>query len=148
MRKNRSQYRKILGLGVFLAIIFMSMIIPTSAKKNPEDPTQLINNASDTGNSVYLPFISKSPSPTFDLTIDWLEITQAVQTASNDLPLVAGRPTVVRAYSKTDHLGGTENIHVSLSAWQGGTQLPDSPLVLGPNVISPSPSRTDIKKLN
>ena len=144
MRKNRSQYRKILGLGVFLAIIFMSVIIPTSAKKNPEDPTQLINNASDTGNSVYLPFISKSPSPTFDLTIDWLEITQAVQTASNDLPLVAGRTTVVRAYAKTDQPGGTENIHVSLSAWQGGTQLPDSPLVLGPNVISPSPSRTDI----
>ena len=133
-----------LGLGVFLAITFLSIVIPTSAKKNPEDPTQLINNASDTGNSIYLPFISKSPSPTIDLTIDWLEITQAIQTASNDVPLVAGRTTVVRAYAKTDQPGGTENIHVSFSAWQGGTQLPDSPLVLGPSVISPSPSRTDI----
>lgn len=148
MRVNRNLYLIRLGLGVFLAIIFLSVVIPTSAKKNPEDPTQLINNASDTGNSVYLPFISKSPSPTFDLTIDWLEITQAIQTASNDVPLVASRTTVMRAYAKTDQPGGTENIHVSLSAWQGGIQLPDSPLVLGPNVISPSPSRTDIKKLN
>jgi len=144
MRLNRNLIR--LGLGVFLAIIFLSVVIPTSAEKNPKDPTQLINNASDTGNSVYLPFISKSPSPTFDLTIDWLEITQSIQTASNDVPLVAGRTTVVRAYAKTDQPGGTENIHASLSAWQGGTQLPDSPLVLGPNVISPSPSRADINR--
>ena len=105
MRVNRNLYLIRLGLGVFLAIIFLSVVIPTSAKKNPEDPTQLINNASDTGNSVYLPFISKSPSPTFDLTIDWLEITQAIQTASNDVPLVAGRTTVVRAYAKTDQPG-------------------------------------------
>jgi len=144
MRVSRNLNLIRLGLGIFLAIIFLSVVIPTSAKKNPEDPTQLINNASDTENSVYLPFISKSPSPTFDLTIDWLEITQAIQTASNDVPLVAGRTTVVRAYAKTDQPGGTENIHVSLSAWQDGTQLPDSPLVLGPNVISPSPSRADI----
>jgi hypothetical protein len=144
MRVNRNLYLTRLGLGVFLAIIFLSVVIPTSAKKNPEDPTQLINNASDTGNSVYLPFISKSPSPTFDLTIDWLEITQAIQTASNDVPLVASRTTVMRAYAKTDQPGGTENIHVSLSAWQGGIQLPDSPLVLGPNVISPSPSQANI----
>ena len=148
MRVNRNPNLIRLGLGVFLAIIFLSVVIPTSAKKNPEDPTQSINNASDTGNSVYLPFISKSPSPTFDLTIDWLEITQSIQTASNNVPLVAGRTTVVRAYAKTDQPGGTENIHVSLSAWQGGTQLPDSPLVLGPNVISPSTSRADINSSN
>ena len=148
MKVNRNPKIIRLGLGVFLAIIFLSVVIPTSAKKNPEDPTQLINNASDTGNSVYLPFILKSPSPTFDLTIDWLEITQSIQTASNNVPLVAGRTTVVRAYAKTDQPGGTENIHVSLSAWQGGTQLPDSPLVLGPNVISPSPSRADINSSN
>jgi hypothetical protein len=144
MRVNRNLNLIRLGLGIFLATIFLSVVIPTSAKKNPEDPTQLIKNASDTEISVYLPFISKSPSPTFDLTIDWLEITQAIQTASNDVPLVAGRTTVVRAFARTDQPGGTENIHVSLSAWQGGTQLPDSPLVLGPNVISPSPSRADI----
>jgi len=109
-------------LGVFPAIIFLSMGIPTSAKKNPEDPTQLIKNSSNTGKSVYLPFISKSPSPTFDLTIDWLEITQAIQTASNDVPLVAGRTTVVRAYTKTDQPGGTENIHVSIAAYQAQSE--------------------------
>jgi len=148
MRVNRNPYLIRFGLGIFLVIIFLSVVIPTSAKKNPEDPTQSINHATDTGNSVYLPFISKSPSPTFDLTIDWLEITQSIQTASNNVPLVAGRTTVVRAYAKTDQPGGTENIHVSLSAWQGGTQLPDSPLVLGPNVISPSPSRAEINSSN
>jgi len=74
-------------------------------------------------------FFSKSPSPTFDLTINWLEFTQSIQTASNNVRLVAGRTTVVQAYAKTDQPGGTENIHVYLSAWQGGTQLPDSPLV-------------------
>jgi len=52
--------------------------------------------------------------------------------------------TVVQAFAKTDQPGGTKNIYFSLSAWQGGTQLLDSPLVLGPNEISPSPSRVDI----
>jgi len=101
-------------------------------------------NAPDTGNSVYLPLVVKSTPPTIDLSIDWLEATQAIQTTSNSVPLVAGRTTIVRVYARTDESNPTQGVSVSISALRSGVQLPDSPIVLGPGAASPSPSREDI----
>src|SRR4051812_20668605 len=51
-------------------------------------------------NTIYLPSVLIVAPPPVDLSIDSLEITQAVQTPSNSVPLVAGRPAIVRVYAK------------------------------------------------
>ena len=52
------------------------------------------------GNShlTYLSLIGRNYVSGIDLTIGGLEVTQAVQNPENNVPLVAGRPTVLRVY--------------------------------------------------
>lgn len=75
-----------------------------------------------------------------DLSIAALEITQSTQTASNSVPLVAGRATVVRVYavSSGDPVPG---VVVSLAASRNGVPLPGSPVRAGPKTVTRMPTR-------
>src|SRR5689334_12874190 len=66
-------------------------------------------------NTVYLPNIQAVVPPPVDLSIDSLEITQAVQTPSNSVPLIAGRPAIVRVYAKYTGTAVPGNVTVSLT---------------------------------
>ena len=89
-------------------------------------------------NIVYLPSVMRLTPPT-DLSIESLEITQAVQTPSNSVPLVADRPAIVRVYTKYTGTVMPENVTVSLTGTRGGVALP--PITLGPQSVSDSPTR-------
>src|SRR5205085_6219038 len=68
-----------------------------------------------------------------------LEITQAVQTTSNSVPLVDGRPAIVRVYAKYTGTTVPGSVTVSLTGSRGGVALP--PVTLGPQAVSAAPSR-------
>jgi len=77
--------------------------------------------------------------PPVDLSIESLEITQAVQTPSNSVPLVAGRPAIVRVYAKYTGSIVPGKVSVSLAGTRAGKAL--SPVTLGPQAVSDAPSR-------
>lgn len=90
-------------------------------------------------NTIYLPSILTVAPPPVDLSIDSLEITQAVQTTSNNVPLIAGRPAIVRVYAKYTGTAAPSNVNVALTGTRGGVALP--PVTLGPQAVSTAPSR-------
>jgi hypothetical protein len=94
-----------------------------------------------TTHRAYLPVVGKAGA---DLTITGLEITQAVQTATNSVPLVAERATLVRVYGKVDQQSELGGITVTLAGIRDGKALPGSPLTLGPHSVSPDPQRGDL----
>ncbi len=66
---------------------------------------------------------------TWDLQIEGMEITQGIQSMADDLPLVAGKRTYVRAYASRDpnDLPAT-TVNAVLEGSRNGTPLPGSPL--------------------
>lgn len=93
---------------------------------------------------VFLPFINKPALPEVDLTITGLELTQAVQTPANDVPLVSGRDTFLRIFAQTVGAAPAGNVTLSIAASQGGSPLPGSPLILGPFSIPLDPQPADL----
>jgi len=91
---------------------------------------------------IYLPVISRLVYT--DLSVSSLEITQAVQTPTNTVPLVAGRPTVLRVYPHTNTLDPITGVSISITATRNGQLLPGSPLTLGPANVVANPARADI----
>jgi hypothetical protein len=64
-----------------------------------------------------------------DLAADKWEVTQAIQSPANDVPLVANKPTYVRAYGK--QVAGTSQANTAeayLYGTRNGSPLPGSPL--------------------
>jgi hypothetical protein len=90
-------------------------------------------------NTIYLTSILLVAPPPVDLSIESLEITQAVQTPSNNVPLVANRPAIVRVYAKYTGTVVPGNVSVSLTGSRGGVAL--SPVTLGPLSVSAAPTR-------
>ncbi len=81
---------------------------------------------------------------THDITIDWIEVTQAIQDTSNSLPLARRKTTVARVYLDIGPGGGSVHTNVFLYATDPTTMstLP-GPLVA--SVFAPStPLRTEI----
>ena len=81
---------------------------------------------------------------THDITIDWIEVTQAIQDTSNSLPLARRKTTVARVYLDIGPGGGPVHANVFLYATDPTTMstLP-GPLVA--SVFAPStPQRTEI----
>jgi hypothetical protein len=81
-----------------------------------------------------------------DLTIPWIEVTQAIQRENEDplpgpnsIPMIAQKPTVVRVYVNTQCTRPIGNVVVELEGWytgpSGWAQLPGSPIILGPRAI-------------
>jgi len=90
---------------------------------------------------LFFPLISKNTDT--DLTVGFVEITQAVQNSANSVTLVANRQTVIRIYPQAN-LKATPNVYVSISAYRGGSQISGSPLVIGPGMAPLTWSRADI----
>jgi hypothetical protein len=91
----------------------------------------------------YLPVVLRNHSAlngdsAFDLKIRSLEVTQAVQDSTNSIPLVAGRPTLVRVHASTASAVPVDNVHLSLSATRNGMSLPRSPITVGPWAVFPN----------
>lgn len=76
-----------------------------------------------------------------DLTVRRIEVTQAIQRAdANSVPLVVGKPALVRVYVGTGqfNLDTIEDVRVELIAWSSdnpGVLLPGSPILLGPAAV-------------
>lgn len=85
-------------------------------------------------NNMFLPQIGDSYAPT-DLYIERLEITQAIQRPDNSVPLVSGKPAVLRVYAQTNSWLPVNNVSLRITATRNGQTLPDSPLVVGPWTI-------------
>ena len=86
----------------------------------------------------FLPFITKAP----ELAVASLEVSQSVQDASNGVPLVANRPTVVRVFTSTTNGSSVPNTSISLTATRGGVALASvSPIV---KTASGASSRGDL----
>ena len=126
-------------LQVILIIISLLVITPSTFAQEPDKDTQEPNSYSSDIRQ-YLPTVMNI----IDLTVGHVEITQAVQTDTNSVTLVANRQTVVRVYAQTNTSHSEDNMYVSISAYQGGSELPDSPLVLGPGTIPVTWSRAEI----
>ncbi len=86
-----------------------------------------------------------------DLELTDLEVIQVVQNSDNTVPLIARKPTVVRAFARlrSSSLGETEiraeGLNVTLEGWRGSDALPGSPLIAyGSGAIRINPTdRTD-----
>lgn len=63
-----------------------------------------------------------------DLAIAGLEITQGIQNLANDVPLVAEKPTYVRAYGKQLQGPASASVNALLHGTRNGQPLPGSPL--------------------
>ena len=63
-----------------------------------------------------------------DFSADGLEVTQAIQNLANNAPLVAGKPTYVRAYGKQLSGPNAPNVEVRLTGIKNDVPLPGSPL--------------------
>ncbi len=88
---------------------------------------------------VYLPFVARPAS--VDLVLNQIEITQSVQNGSNNVPLVAGRATVVRVYVTVSGVAELSNVVVEASATRNGAPLPGSPRRSDPRTVTTSASR-------
>ena len=92
------------------------------------------------GYTVYLPFITK-PLP-FDLAITDMEITQSVQTPTNNVPLVAQRHALVRVYAQTLNGTSPHNVVVTLEGIRNGSSL--GILSANPRPLPTNPSRDSL----
>jgi len=71
-----------------------------------------------------------------DLSISHWETTQAVQTATNSVPQVAQRPTLIRLYASSGTQNPINEVTVDLAASRDGIVLPGSPIQVSPVTIS------------
>jgi len=122
-------------------LLLLSNAQRTAAQQSPP-PVNPTNSNSSASVKIYLPLVVKQTN--FDLTIASLEVTQAIQTPNNSVPLIAGRPTVIRVYAKTNVSLPASNVHVSITGYRNGVQLPSSPLILGPRTVTQTWSRSDL----
>ncbi len=79
-----------------------------------------------------------------DLTIDHIEVVQVVQNINNSIPLVKGKGTAVRVFTKLLEGPGdrANNVTVAIRGMRGGQELTDSPQTLiGPSFRNPRRDR-------
>lgn len=76
-----------------------------------------------TSAKVYLPLISEQ----INIQITHIELTQAIQTPHNSVPLVLGRPTVARLFVRSSY-GEVAGLTVTLSARRHSVLLGGSPI--------------------
>lgn len=119
---------------VLLTLLVWSLGSPASAAPAPASPAA----SPPTPRGARLPLVLKAGA---DLTISGLEVTQAVQRPDNSVPLVSGRPTMVRIYAQTNSPGSGAGVYASLAGSRNGTPLPGSPLQVGPGSVSATPAR-------
>ncbi len=67
-----------------------------------------------------------APPLVVDIAVTGLEITQGIQNLANDMPLVEGRRTYVRAYVQSD-VRNVDGVRARLRAFRDGVELDNSP---------------------
>ncbi len=87
------------------------------------------------------------PGPGLVMEADSVEVTQAIQTRDNSLPLASGKQTWARAYVTLDGPGSIYPARVFLHASKDGTDLPGSPLLILDQLRTPL-LRSDINRNN
>jgi hypothetical protein len=137
MRKNPQKSKLVMFIYLLLCTLLLGNF-NTSVAQTPgdEDPGSTSPQAATADYFVYLPIVvlpSPPVIPTFDLTVGYIEATQATQTLSNDVPMVAGRPTVLRVYTRTNDSIETTGLQVTIDAFRDGVRLPEAPLVIEDN---------------
>jgi hypothetical protein len=94
--------------------------------------------AEGSSTAVYLPFITKP----LDLAITGIEVTQSVQTPTNNVPLVAQRHTLVRVYAQTLIGTSPDNVVVTLEGIRNGSSL--GLISADPRPIPTNPTRANL----
>lgn len=89
------------------------------------------------------PALTPSAGASVGLTSTPLELTQAVQTPTNDLTLVADKPTAARIYPRVTGSSSAQPAIVYLHASRGGAPLFGSPIVTSLAAVS-APDRTQL----
>lgn len=75
----------------------------------------------------YIPFVASHPVSD-DLKLSHVEVTQAVQDSQNSVPLVAGRPTILRIFATAGvEFQEISNVQVQVNASRDGAALNGSP---------------------
>jgi hypothetical protein len=85
---------------------------------------------------VHLPLVHRPPP---DLTVRHIEVTQATQTAANNIPLAAGRPTLARVYAVIADAATADGIFLELSATRNGQYI--GAVRQGPGIVWADPVR-------
>ena len=81
----------------------------------------------------------QAPNPP-DFTVTGIEVTQGIQNLANEMPLVAGRATVVRVYVADLSGAGGQNVTARLTAKRTATLSGAGPTLLNPAIdLMPSP---------
>ncbi|MEZ4593259.1 MAG: hypothetical protein R3D55_19255 [Chloroflexota bacterium] len=119
-------------LSLFVLALFLIAGLSVDARPSAAAP------AGGSSSFTYLPMITKP----YNLVITGLEISQSVQDASNSVPLVANRPTVVRVYTETGDGSNVPNSSITLTAIRGGTPL--TPVTSNTQTASGASSRANL----
>jgi hypothetical protein len=125
-----------------IGIVFTILLLPDSTQPQPVQAGPVANPAACAPTcQLWLPIIAK---PNL-LQISNIEFTQAIQTTTNAVPLVANRPTLARitfAINGGSPIGG---ISVQLHALRNGVELPGSPVSNSTAFTAPvSPNRANL----
>ena len=112
---------------VILVLLFLLVFSLSNRQNSRAAPTASSN--------LYIPAVY---TPSVDLSVTNIIVTQGVQSTSNSVPLVKDRPTLVRVFAATDEPGGIGNITVRLIGSRNGSQF-DS-IVLGPSTVPENPT--------
>ena len=141
VKRSINLIRRPIVLMLFMPMLFFG--------RNPfstsTDLTVLNENQLDWSESEYALFLPAVPRWTsIDLTVSGVEVTQTIQTTNNTVDLVAGRPTVLRIFGKTNSTLPIWNVIITVEAKRNGQPLSGSPIVLEGQTIQPTPTRADI----
>lgn len=93
---------------------------------------------------VYIPIVHiRAPQPTSDLQIVHLGLYQSVQNHSNDVPLVAHKPALLRVYAQaSSHSGSTPAAEVTVEARRDGQLI--GVISVDAKPVSAAPSADDL----
>ncbi len=128
---------------------------PTATPTNtPEGPTATPTDA-PTSTPTDVPTSAPTSTPTetapittLNLSVGAIDASQAVQTADNSVPLVAGRPVIARVTVNVQNSGeAVLGVTARLRGARNGVELPSSPLAPfnnGGSIVAPlTPNRED-----
>lgn len=133
------------GLLAVLLLVSSSGALPAHAQDDPNPPAPTppapALQSLSAGPQIFLPLLTR---PGVDLSITWVEVTQAIQTTSNSVPLIAGKPTVIRVYGVTNNGTSVGNVKVSVRAVRNGQNLTQSPYVSSARTVTGTAARSSL----
>ncbi len=128
--------------GALLLVLFLAVIFLAAALEHPNRAAAATSSCSSGQKCVYLPLVSSTIAS--DLAITGIEVTQGIQDPQNSVPLVAGRNTMLRIFTRaTGYNHSISNVKVSVTASNGSFTLNGSPKAVSASV-SLSSNRADM----